>query len=259
MRAIDLELERASEGLHDLANRIPDREWTRGRRRVPKSLVPLIAAVLVLALVGVPAFLMRQEPKGAVGGTETTVPGVENTDQEPPVDEVDEEPGWSTISTLPPVPNWESGLVLNFEGAGLAIEMDHTDLLFAAAPVEDPETGALVGLFAVGADVLTDLGWNVGTLRAWPVRGSDGELLLYEDGTITIRGDKSATVLRHVESRAFVGLRWTESPGVDLVLVSVVGDLVEQAEGIITRTIAEYQRHVDEQDRRVREGLDEAP
>jgi hypothetical protein len=262
MRTLESELTRTADQLNEVAHQIPDRSWRSGKSRTWGVLRPMLAGLAVVALVAVPAYLMGQDPVDVAGGAETSVPSEDHSEQQSPVGEVDEQPGDSTLSTVPPASGWTSGLTLTFERAGLAIQMDHPHLEFASAPADDPLTGGQVGLFAVGSDVLSRLGWSLrdgGAGQVWPARGADGELLLYEDGTVTIRGDKTATLLRHVESHEVVGLRWTESPGVDLVLVSVVGDIFEQAEGIMKRTLAEHQRHFEELDERYRQELEETP
>jgi hypothetical protein len=246
MRTLDSELTRTADQLNEVVHRIPDRSWRDGKKRTWGVLRPALAGLAVVALVAIPAYLMSQESGGVAEGPDTTTPVVLPGEGEPglipPISSDEQSFSSRTTGRL-----WESGLVVVAERAGLAVELKHDDLIFASIR-QNRSTGGHLGLFALGSGIEGVFGWDSNPID-WPPVDRDGRTLVYQDGSITIRGGKLASVLRHVDTHEIIGLSWAEDPYLDLVIVSTTGDLASLAEGMVRMTIDDYEKEMEKLDR----------
>lgn len=220
MRTIDSELERASESLHELASRLPDREWRKGWLRIPKPLAPLVTAIAVLALVGVPTLLWGGFVRIPVSNTGTPTDTLVLWDETRRVylvptlnrDAVGDEGAFESVSVE--IPYW-----------GADRPVVYAYLRTASVPLgqsSPPDATIEVGEIA-GAGP-----------RDWATRQV---IPTYEDGQILIRGGRVATLLRDLETDRLVAIRWTEMPDVQVLVSSFVFDVVALAEAIEWQTV----------------------
>jgi len=192
MKTLDRTLERAASGVSEASRRIPDRAWqARNSRQVRRALTPLVAALLVFALVGIPALLLGSDRPDVSSGVTAPEPNPEGawTGQH--------DEGFTLAGSL----HGDDGPTFFFIGRTLGALLDE---------VFD-----------------RDFWRGYAGSTTWPPTDESGDLNVYEDGTVTVRGDKVARLFRLTHTDGPFALYWTDAPGVEILMVSEASDIAE--------------------------------